>query len=243
MAQSVFAQEGLFQTWHATLAFRSRVYGGVPKDPEILAAWLRTKMGIEDAEELRQRAVQIARERGLELPEGATYEEAVQLAQGLGEMKGNGFRANGQGLYLSGYQVKAALKESANIVFYGERLGAYTRRNRQTGQDQATGGKIAKSFVAERVWVDPDDIHLNKQLPDGTDLVIGHVMTPQGERSILTYYDYVEQPQITFTVRALAGSLTEQQWAHIWLHAQENGIGSVRSLGHGRFDVVGWEAM
>lgn len=240
MPQSVFSRPDFFEVYRARLAFRERIYGGIPKDPHILLEWLRKHLGVDDTEELRQRAMQIARERGLAIPEGATYEEVVLMAERLGELKGNGFRQNGDGVIIGGYQVKAALKESANIVFYGQRLGTYTRRNRTSGQDQETGGKIARSYLAERVWVDPDDIPLGREEPDGTHLVAGRVQTPQGERSTLNYYDYVTTPEISITVRSMADALTADQWEMIWVHAQENGIGSVRSLGHGRFDVVEW---
>ncbi len=240
MATSVFADASQFDTWEAELTFSNRIYGGIPKDPEVLLEHLRRKLGIDDVEELRQRAVQIARERGLDIPEGASYEDAVKMAQNLGDMKGNGFRANGHGLTIGAYQVKAALKESANIVYVGQRLGQYARKNRSTGNEEMVGGKIAKSYMAERIWVDPDDIHLERVEPDGTELVIGHVMTPQGERSILTYYDFCYQPVVGFNVSALAGAVTDNQWVHIWQHAEKNGIGSVRSMGHGRFVVTKW---
>ena len=36
-------------------------------------------------------------------------------------------------------------------------------------------------------------------------------------------------------------ALTDDQWRYIWSCAEQQGLGAVRSQGHGRFEVIEWE--
>src|SRR6266540_4074767 len=125
------------------------------------------------------------------------------------------------GLYVEARQVKAMLKESTNVLFGGERWGS-TRKG-------------PRSFVAERVFVEPDKLWVGVDEPSGIELMIGHLWGPTGPRSTLGYHEYVERPVLEFTVLAVRDALTPEQWADIWVHAQENGFGALRSQGFGRF--------
>jgi hypothetical protein len=170
------------------------------------------------------------------------------------EKQSNGFKRGNGGLYIESRQVKAMLKESTNILFAGERWGAT--------------GKGPKSFMAERVFVNPAIVCLDRAEPDGIELVIGHVSGPKGPQSTITYVEYAIEPTLEFEVwvtknqvtvkgskakpgeeespdKATAGqeSLTAKQWALIWTHAQENGLGALRSQGYGRFDVLAWDLL
>jgi hypothetical protein len=79
--------------------------------------------------------------------------------------------------------------------------------------------------------------------PDGVVTVVGHPSGPGGPRSTLSSYEYVTQAVITFRVLVLHDCVLEDQWRDIWSHAQENGLGTLRSQGYGRFDVVEWERL
>jgi hypothetical protein len=140
-----------------------------------------------------------------------------------------GFKVSEDGLYVESRQIKAMLKESTNVVFAGERWGP-TR-------------KAAKAFLAERVFVEPDQLLLGFREPSGVETVVGHLTGPTGPRSTLGSYEYVERPLIHFRVRVLHDCVTPDQWREIWCHAQENGFGTLRSQGYGRFDVVRWECL
>ncbi len=119
------------------------------------------------------------------------------------------------------------LKESTNILFAGERWGV-TRKG-------------PRSFVAERVFVEPDKLWLGRQEPSGVELMVGHLSGPTVPRSTLGYHEYVEQPALEFTILAVREALTREQWADIWVLAQENGFGALRSQGFGRFYLDRWE--
>jgi hypothetical protein len=103
--------------------------------------------------------------------------------------------------------------------------------------------KASRSFFAERVFIAPDKLMLGVQEPTGVELVVGHIAGPMGPRSTLTHYEYVERPEIEFRVMVMHDCISAEQWRDIWTHAQENGLGTLRSQGHGRFDVVEWECL
>jgi len=137
-----------------------------------------------------------------------------------------GFKVGEHGLYVEARQVKALLKECTNILFGGERWGP-TRKG-------------PKSFLAERVFVEPDRLYLGVQQPSGLELLVGHVNGPTGPQSTLGYHEYVLEPDLEFSVLVLRDVITADQWADVWALAEQIGFGAVRSQGYGRFRVVSW---
>lgn len=228
----------VFATYEVALEFEHRVMGGVPKDPKIVQGWLRSKAGITEARELFQVTMRTMAENGTpldvdpvvvaEMDADEMYNIIDQASEEHAAVKAtNGFKTGEQGLYIEDRQVKAMLKESVNILFAGERWGKTK--------------KGPKSFVAERVFVRPRQIWLGAEEPDGVELVVGHVTDKQGKRSTLTYHEYVEDPTVEFRMEVLRDELTPLQWAQVWLHAQRNGLGALRSQSYGRFEVTKWE--
>jgi hypothetical protein len=217
----------LWAVYGVTLSFRDKLVGGVPKDPNLIEGWLRGRAGIEDPRELQvavMRTLDQIRQPYMEQQQGD--EPAVLEAQPA-QRRTTGFKLCEDGLFVEARQVKAMLKESTNIVFAGERWGP-TR-------------KASRSFFAERVFVEPDKILLGSSEPDGLETVVGHLSGPGGTRSTLGQYEYVLRPRLDFSVLVLRDCISQEQWRAIWCHAQENGFGTLRSQGHGRFDVVRWE--
>ncbi len=221
----------LWTVYRARLAFRDKLIGGIPKDPKLIEGWLRSKAGIEDPQEMRVAMLRTLAEVGPGTSDGGfDGDEIAQAATTLASQKRTtGFKVGLDGLYVEGRQVKAMLKESTNIVFAGERWGP-TR-------------KAAKAFFAERVFIDPDKLNLGFVEPTGVEMVVGHLGGPTGPRSTLSNYEYVEQPSLDFRVLVLRDCISADQWRAIWCHAQENGFGTLRSQGYGRFDVVQWECL
>lgn len=217
-----------FTTFEAEIQFRHWVMGGVPGNPQAMAAWLRSQMDLTDATEIKMMVEQTALERGIPLP--LTAEATVEISEILAtEMKANGFKRDEHGIYLEERQIKAALKEAVHILFAKEKWGAT--------------GKGPKSFVAERVFVEPARLYLDRAKPDGVHLFVGHVTGPQGPRSTLTNYQYAERPSLTLRVMISTNAIKElgDRWPDIWRHMQENGLGALRSQGFGRFDIIRWE--
>lgn len=220
-----------------TLQFRDKLMGGIPKNAKVIEGWLRTKAMITDEEELRQVAMRTMRELGAG-EDTATYEDVVAAADAMAaERNLNGFKRDDKGLYIEGRIIKAMLKENVNIIWPKGRKGP--------------SKKGAKNYAAERIFVVEDRVYVERDEPDGVELQIGHVSGPQGQRSTLTNIEYIERPTVTFTIKEMVAapgkdedpSFSDDEWANIWMSAEENGLGASRSYSHGRFDVVGWEVV
>lgn len=219
----------LFATYHARLRFRDRIMGGIPKDPKIIESWLRTRTGIVDQdEEARRMFLRTLVELGADVRPDMSYEEIARASEHLAsEKQTNGFKVDVNGPYLESRTVKACLKENTNILFASERWGATK--------------KGPKAYVAERIFIKPDHLSFGVSAVNGVDLFIGHVSGPQGRQSNLTYYEYVTNAVLEFDVLVTEDAIKHDQWMRLWVQAQENGLGALRSQGFGRFDIEMWE--
>jgi hypothetical protein len=227
---SIFNSASVFTTYTATLQFRNKLMGGIPRDPAIVEAWLRSKAGITQQEELFRATLRTAVEMGVARPD-MNYDELEAVSKELAQSKQtNGFKRDEGGLYIEGRGIKAMLKESVAILYpYAKEKWTATK-------------KAPRAAVAERVFPPKQDrIHLDRAEPDGVDLFIGHTSGPKGPQSNLTYYEYVETARISFDILVCEDEVPLKAWERIWVHAQENGLGALRSQGHGRFDVEQWE--
>lgn len=219
----------LWTIYGARLAFRDKLIGGIPKAPNLIEGWLRARAGVDDVQDLRLAVLRTLEEVGSATSEASTEDGLAHPTLLASQKRTTGFKVGDAGLYVEGRQVKAMLKESTNIVFAGERWGPTK--------------KASRSFLAERVFVEPDRIMLGVAEPTGVELVVGHIAGATGPRSTLTNYECVERPEIEFRVMVMHDCIGAAQWRDIWTHAQENGFGTLRSQGHGRFDVIEWECL
>ena len=208
--------------------------GGIPQDPKLIEAWLRSKAGITDTEEIRVALLRTMEERGAEVTPDMTFEELEAASKKVaGSRETTGFKRGEHGLYIEARQIKAALKENCNILYAGDKDFAKHANNPTR--------KGARSFLAERVFVAPEQIWLGRIEADGIEMVIGHVTGPQGPRSTLGYHEYVSQAEITFDVLVTRDAIPEEWWPELWTQMEENGLGALRSQGHGRFDLLAWD--
>ena len=119
------ATSTLFERYRARMVFRDKLVGGVPRDPKLIEGWLRSRAGIEDAQEIRQAMIRTLAELGVDVQADMSFEQLEQAAEVLAARKQTtGFKVDERGLYIESRQVKAMLKESTNILFGGERWGA-----------------------------------------------------------------------------------------------------------------------
>lgn len=222
----------VFTKYRVGLTFTEWVIGGVPQRPEIIESWLRQRI-IGGDEELALMLRKTLQDLEIEVPEHATREEIIEAAKGMAATRnGNTFRRDARGLCLAAYQVKAMLKEATAILYPW-----------QAGHKWGATKKAAKSLLAERIFVDDYLIPLGRMEPDGTMCQVGHVTGPQGRRSTLTYYDYVERASVEFTVSSSEDIITPDQWMRILLQGQRLGLGAIRSLGYGQFKVTAFDKM
>lgn len=234
-----------------TVQFHSRIYGGIPLRPDVIEAWLRKGTGITNQQELAAVVKRTIMELDPDLAESAktmTPYELMKLAsEKLATSQSSvGFKRDNNGLFIESRQIKAGLREATNILYAGKRWG-----------DTKKG---PKSWLAERVFVGPERIYLGvpsmdteenqpglakgstyTQEPTSLELFVGHVTGPQGARSTLTYYQYVETPTITFLVATIQDEVIAQEWPRIWVTLENLGFGALRSQDAGRFDVTAWD--
>jgi len=261
---SVFKKthDKVFTYRRVQIQFENKLMGGTPKDPNIIAGFIRTKGIHSNEDELKMQIFNTMRDVGYQVTPDMSLEELmvaqdhrpnltleelaidekikqdedrkVEISERVADLKNTvGFKSDDNGLYLEGRAVKAAIKESANIMFGGERVGP-TRKG-------------FKNYVAERLVVVEDKVYLNREQPDGVETFTGHVTGPQGPRSTLTRYEYVEKPILTFHIKELKlmqnskngkAALTDEQWEQLFVSMEVQGMGAIRSQQYGRFETV-----
>lgn len=226
--------------YRVKVQFRERVLGGMPKNPEIVAAWLAA---MEANPKLKS---DLASQYGAPAtPEG--YAKEVKLATYEGDEPTQeeervwcGFRENEVGLYLAPHQVVAALMDSAS-------------------SSRLTTSRVgSKNIIARNLWVRDAGAPSNpltsplyfrpmKRTADGRDEFGSRVNTPKGPRSTLHRYDYIEGAEMEWIISVLPvggkdGSfIREQELRGLLAIAQEHGLGAARPRGYGRFDVTAFE--
>lgn len=217
--------------YHAVLRVETLV-GGTPSDTKKAEGWLRTKLGEGREEQVQALAAEIMAERGIPV------EEAMQEV--LKKEHLNGFKRDKNGLYIEGRQLKACIKEAANIRWPKLRWGP--------------SSKGTRSYFSEHVFV--DETSLTIKGPGVTYNAEQKVWEPTGiqQRFVHTwrgngiqYEEYVEDAEIECTILTDAENgtkgITDEQWAHLWVTAETNGLGASRSQGFGRFFVIKWEEL
>ncbi len=188
--------------------------GGIPSDPKVAEAWLRTKLGDRD-DLIREQVAKTMLERGID----AT--EATEQVDNLKHLNGFKRAADGQ-LYIEGRQLKACIKESANIRWPKERWGP--------------SRKGTRSFFAEHVFVTQDRLPLGVTEPSGVHQRFVHTWRGAG----IQYEEYVTAATFEFTA-VTDHKFAPGEWAALWITAEQQGVGATRSQGFGRFAVTRWE--
>ena len=200
--------------FHGTLHV-SVIAGGTPTDPKKAEGHIRSKMFAPD-DIIRDLVSTAMVERGVTADEAA---EAVAMDKNL-----NGFRRDQEhGLYIEGRQLKAAIKEAANVRWPKERWGP--------------SKKGTRSFFAEHVFVPETRLYLGVQAAD--DIIQRFVHTWRGDA--IQYEEVVYDAKIDFSV-ITDHPFKREEWALLWLTGEQQGIGASRSQGYGRYEVVRWEA-
>lgn len=229
--QGVFDDEPqIFARYAAEIQILSHIHGGCPSDPKAIEGWIRSKAGVKKEDEVRHMLVRTMRELGAKVNEDDAFEELVSASAKIAdETHTNVFKTNGHGPYIESRHVKALLKESTAIGFpYPANKWGPTK-------------KSPRAFLAEDVFIEPEQIVLGDDVDTDIKLWVGHPKTPQGRQSTLTYYEYADQPRIYFEVAVLDDAIKPDQWSRIWRIAQKEGLGALRSQGYGTFKLVRWE--
>jgi hypothetical protein len=205
-----------FDTYTVKIKLRD-IVGGLPMDPKLVEKWVNATNKTKSAEER-----EALKNADLALLPEATEEKKEQ--QGIGFA-----RKDGQ-LVIEGRQVKAMLKEAANII-----------KNNVPGEPITQ----LKSKVADQVFVVEEFITLGRTEPDAVEQKPIHVMTAQGPRNSIKVYEICRGVNVEFTVKRHnqkgKQAVLEKVLLAILDYGQSIGLGADRSQGHGLFEVLSVE--
>lgn len=214
-----------FKTYRVEIEVECLV-GGKPATTEMVEAWVSATCKKKSDDE-RQRIVE------------AHLEQLDETTDEVKDKQSNVFgRVNGQ-LVIEGRQLKAMLKEAANII----KDVAPGRLNRKTGKEEK-GIHNFRSKMADQVFVTEETIPLDRTEPDEINERPIHVMTAQGPRSSIKRTERVLGARIAFTVKRRYGAgegVPEKALLAVLDYAQSIGLGAERSLGRGKFRVLSVE--
>jgi hypothetical protein len=232
----------------ATLAVH-RLAGGIPSDDKVAEGWLKTKLVGDRDDLLRQAVAETMAERGITADEAAKEVDTLQHLHGFKRAAcpdcttpttvSDPTCGGKHELYIEGRQAKSMIKEAANVRWPWPMYNWTINGLRRSGAVKGDGkGKSTLSYIAEHVFVQEDRILLGVTEPDEIEQRFVHTWRGSG----IQYEEIIREATVRMTV-ATDHDLTEEQWAVLWLTAQQIGIGSSRSQGFGRFEVVGWEPL
>lgn len=191
---------------------------GIPANPKVAEAWLKSKVGVNDEAIIQQMVANIM------LDQKVKMDEAVEIANAQRNL--NRFRSDPE-LYIEGRQLKAALKEAVSVAVAAGKL-----KQRGWGETK----KFVTSFFPEHVFVEETKLYLGRTEPDGVAQDFPH--TRFG--SSIAYTEYCCDVDIHFTI-VTDWDFGDKDWAQIWLTGQRQGIGASRSQGYGTYVVTQWD--
>lgn len=219
--------------WQATIEI-DQLVGGTPTDANKAAGWLKAKMGIDKDDIVREMAAEVMVERGITMDEAV---DAVVAHEHLNGFKRFTERFAGEtsdaapgGLFVEGRQMKACVKEAANIQWPKERWGPTKKGTR--------------GFFAEHLFIEEDRLPIltadgaNILEPTGIHQRFVHTFRGSG----IQYEEFVENAIVKFTVLS-DYEFSHEQFGTLWVTAEQNGFGASRSQGFGRFAVIGWDSL
>jgi hypothetical protein len=207
----------MWRKYEVELRFTTPFASSTPKNPKDIEAMLIARAPSEL--ELKKRME--AGEEITQIPELA--EQVAEEVKASEEVERGyaTFKRDDKGLYYEARCVKAHIKDCAN------QLQGFLEI------------KALKSKVANRVYVEPAKIYLDKSEPDGSEVRIVHAMTMKGPRSSLKTIDYVDSPTLKFQLKVLDdGVIDEEILKAIFEYGSEHGMGQERSQDWGKYELV-----
>ena len=258
LARSVFADRHhlVYQHRFRAQITVTQLVGGTPSHPDVAEAWLRAKLGDRTTDEqIQEELAAVLRARGVDMVTASDNDKAEavdevsrlrnlsgfkrdfdtdlarvlqQQAIGAGMPEAEARATIGE-LYVEGRQIKAMIKEAANIA-----AGAGTLDSRGWGHTR----KGLLSFVAEHVHVPDDRIYLAQTESTRVNQAFVHTWRGSGIKNEEVVGDAV----LDFKVWS-DWPWTDDEWMVIWVTAERNGLGASRSQGFGTFAVTRWERM
>ena len=213
--------------------------GGVPKDPDMMKAWI----GATCKQFSEEERAKIVKADIAALPK--VLEEEMDVS-GTTFLVDDGEPS--KGLYIEGRQLKALLKECANIMrnsIPNGKVPAKDPKNPDKVLKEEYGIAALKSKMADQVFVEEERVFLNRQKPDRTAQRAIHIPDgPRGPRNAIKVSDILDNVDVEFTVRRLRRGSVSEEALYLCLHfGEENGLGADRSQAFGKFKVVNMDKL
>ena len=199
--------------------------GGVPNQPDVIRAWLRAKLDLDDTA-IEKMVAETMAARNI-----ADRDEAIDVV--AAETSSNGFKRDGTALVLEGRQLKAAIKEAFSVA------GAAGKIPMQRAWGVTKKGLLP--FIAEHVMVVEQTIILRDASgnpitePDGIEQT--QVSTFRG--TSFKREEFVTEAWLRATIVS-DWDFKDQVWETMWVTGQLQGLGASRSQGRGRYTVTEW---
>ena len=208
-----FNARELYDTYRVTIAMRDRICGGMPKNPEVIAAWIKARTGADD---------ELTKEQTAEAMEVLVTEET--------EKSWTGFPCDENGLFIWSRQVKAMFKESASML----RITTTKIGSKQILQHgfEVKGLEHEERIplgVSEPTGCEEGPIHVRTAQGPRTALKRFDYV----EKAKLVFGVWVLK-----TAPQEKRHVGEKDIVRMLTFGQENGLGANRSQGYGKFDVV-----
>ena len=245
---------GLYNRYRVCVAFITQLEGGVPTQPEMVKTWMRARLSKAGRNVTDEELEKMVQETIGHLPE----EVIENVTEDEVEKRGlwNTFLRDETGApVMEARCVKSFFKEQANIL--KDLLGAEAKLQNRGSKKMKDGvteksqyNTMYRSKVAEQLFVEGIFLPFTRAGSklvdvDGRGEKPIHVMTPRGQRHAVKRFDFINPGvQVEFVVRILReGVVTEHDLLRMLEHGQDNGLGSGRSQGNGRFRVVSVEEL
>ena len=208
-----FDNTHLYDRYAVAIQMREWICGGLPKNPDVIASWVKMKTGADD-----------------ELTEKQTKEAVEALQEEYTQACWNTFPRDEKGLYVWSRQVKALFRESMTML-------GFAVKKRGSKQIMQHGLEIKGPEHAQRVYLGVDeptgyvDKTIHVVTPQGPRNALVRVDYVEASTLKFEVWVFHTEPQEK-------RHLGEKEVVEMLTFAQENGLGADRSQGHGKFDVV-----
>lgn len=208
-----FDSKPLYDRYNVTIAVREHIYGGTPKNPDIIKAWIKARTGFDD---------DLTKAQTEEALETQTDEEA--------ESMWTGFPSDELGLFVHTRQLKAMLRESAVLL-------RITKKKIGSRQIIQHGFEVRGPEHDSRIYLgvtEPTGSHegpIHVMTPKGPRTALKRQDYVEKPQLSFAVWILKTAPQET-------RHLGEKDLVQMLTHCQENGFGACRSQGHGKFDVI-----
>jgi hypothetical protein len=208
-----FNPRELYSVYRVKIALRDRIYGGMPRNKELIKAWVESTTGYSD-----EQAVKL------------TQDNAELVVNEVAEKCWIGFPGDAEGLFVPARNIKAMLKQSASML-------RITKTKVGSKQILAEGMEVKALDGSDKIRLGVTEPHGTEEKA----IHVMTAQGPRTALKRQDYVEKPVLEFEIWVLKTAPGEnrhVGEKDIVQILRHAQENGCGASRSQGDGKFDVV-----